>query len=120
MWSFCAVHLYAIGDAKFVENQYLPTIEREKTIEYVFWVYLFGLLWIMAYIIALAQFIIAAVACMWYFTGQGGEMSDSPYDASVIKAFGWATWYHCGSIAFGSFLIAVVQMIRIIFEYIIY
>lgn len=71
MWSFCAVHLYSIGDVKFVENQFLPDIIRGKEVEYVFWVYLFGLLWIMAYIIAVAQFIIAACACMWYYTGQG-------------------------------------------------
>ena len=45
-------------------------------------------------------------------------MSDSAYDVSVCKAFRWATWHHCGSLAFGSFLIAVVQMIRIVFEYI--
>lgn len=119
-WTFCAVHLYAIGETQFVENQFLPNIVRQKEVEYIFWVYLFGLLWIMAYVIAVAQFIIAACACMWYFTGQGQDMSDSPYDVSLCKAFRWATWYHCGSIAFGSFLIAMVQMIRIIFEYIIY
>jgi hypothetical protein len=29
-------------------------------------------------------------------------------------------WYHCGSIAFGSFLIALISFIRVIFEYIVY
>lgn len=57
---------------------------------------------------------------MWYFTGQGKEMSDSPYDVSVCKALKWATVYHIGSIAMGSFLIALITFIRIIFEYIIY
>jgi hypothetical protein len=69
MWTFCAVHLYAIGDAEFVENQFLPNIKREKTVEYIFWAYLFGLLWIMAFIISCSQFIIAACACMWYYSG---------------------------------------------------
>ena len=71
LWTFCAVHLYSIGEAKFVENQFLPTIVWKKETEYIFWFYTFGLIWIMAFIIAVAQFIIAACACMWYFTGQG-------------------------------------------------
>ena len=54
MWAFCAVHLYAIGEAQFVEDQFLPTIVWKKEIEYIFWFYLFGLLWIMAFIIAVA------------------------------------------------------------------
>jgi hypothetical protein len=80
----------------------------QKETEYIFWFYLFGLLWIIAFTLSVAQFIIAACACMWYYSGQGQEMADSAYDVSVFKAFRWATWYHCGSIAFGSFLIAVV------------
>ena len=120
MWVFVAVHLYSIGDVTFVEDQFLPSIVQKKETEYIFWFYLFGLLWIMAFIMSCSQFIIAACACMWYYSGQGEEMSDSPYEVSVCKAFRWATWYHCGSIAFGSFLIALVQLIRIIFEYIIY
>lgn len=32
-------------------------------------------------------------------------------------AFRWASWYHCGSIAFGSFIIALVTFIRVVFEY---
>lgn len=63
---------------------------------------------------------IAATTCMWYYTGQGEEMSDSPHGVSVCKAFSWAMWYHIGSIAMGSFLIALITFIRIIFEYIIY
>jgi hypothetical protein len=54
MWTFCAVHLYSIGEVTFVEGQLLPAIEWKKETEYIFWVYLFGLLWIMAYIIAVA------------------------------------------------------------------
>jgi len=32
-------------------------------------------------------------------------------------ALRWGMFYHCGSIAFGAFLIAVITMIRVIFEY---
>jgi hypothetical protein len=38
-------------------------------------------------------------------------------ETSVYKAFKWGMFWHCGSVAFGSFLIALVTFIRIIFEY---
>jgi len=63
---------------------------------------------------------IAATVCQWYFSGQGEEMADSPYTTSVWRSFKWGIFYHCGSIAFGSFIIALVTFIRILFEYIIY
>lgn len=47
-------------------------------------------------------------------------MADSPYTTSVWRSFKWGAWWHCGSIAFGSFIIALITFIRILFEYIIY
>lgn len=35
----------------------------------------------------------------------------------MSKAFYWSYRYHLGSVAFGSFLIAVCQMMRFLFEY---
>lgn len=63
---------------------------------------------------------IAATVCQWYYTGQGEEMADSAYTTSVWRSFKWGIWWHCGSIAFGSFIIALITFIRIIFEYIVY
>lgn len=63
---------------------------------------------------------IAATVCQWYFSGQGQEGSDSPYSTSIFRSFKWAAWYHCGSVTFGAFLIAVITMLRIIFEYMVY
>merc|ERR1719183_1169838 len=62
---------------------------------------------------SLQKFIIAAAAAIWYFD----PIDDGSKDVSVCEAMTWGIWYHCGTIAFGSFLIAVVQLIRAIFEY---
>lgn len=37
--------------------------------------------------------------------------------ASVCRSFKWGIFWNCGSIAFGSFLIALITLIRLIFEY---
>lgn len=58
------------------------------------------------------------MVCQWYFSGQG-ENSDAPGSVSLRKSIGWGLWYHCGTVAFGSFCIAVITMIRVVFEYIV-
>jgi hypothetical protein len=62
---------------------------------------------------------IAAMTCMWYFSGQGSSTSDQPGTVSILKSIKWGIWYHLGSIAFGSFIIALITMIRVVFEYLV-
>lgn len=52
---------------------------------------------------------------MWYFA-QGGS-SDDKAKASLRTGIKWIFRYHVGSIAFGAFIIAVMQMIKLLFEY---
>lgn len=75
--------------------------------------YVFGLLWINAFVIGCCQFIVGASACIWYFEVN----TDSKGRRTVLKGAHWLFRYHMGSVAFGSCLIAVCQMIRLIFEY---
>nr|KAG5694576.1 hypothetical protein BaRGS_032521 [Batillaria attramentaria] len=75
---------------------------------------LFMFLWIMNFFVALGQITLAGAFSSYYWAW------NKPDD---IPAFplAWSLWralrYHLGSLAFGSFIIAVVQMIRIILEY---
>jgi hypothetical protein len=79
----------------------------------VFFYDVFGLFWINAFIIGVCQFIIGASACIWYFEVSG----DTKGEGTVGVAWKWAFRYHLGSVAFGSFIIAVCQMLRFLFEY---
>lgn len=115
-WTGAAVFLYSIGEPEFNEDSPIANIKWVTEIRGAMYVFLFGLFWIVAFVICLEQFIIAALTCMWYFQGQKGN-SDSDGEASLVRAMAWGIWYHCGSIAFGSFLIAVVSMVRVVFEY---
>jgi choline transporter-like protein 2/4/5 len=116
-WMYSTIYVYSIGEVKFVEGEFFATIVLEDQTRYLLWYLLFGLLWGLFFFICLQQFMIAALVCMWYFTGQGADMSDQPGSVSVLRAFKWGIWNHCGSIAFGSFLIALITFIRIVFEY---
>lgn len=73
--------------------------------------------YVTAFIEALASFIYASTACIWYFE-QGGTDKDvsRPVSRSVWRVFR----YHLGSLAFGSFIIAVVRFIMAIVAYVRY
>lgn len=74
---------------------------------------IFGFLWVNAFIIGCSQFIIAAAATVWYFSFS----SDTTGKGSICIGIKWIFRYHLGSIAFGACIIAIVQMIRLMFEY---
>ena len=81
----------------------------------MFWFFLFGFFWIVAYFIAVMQFVIASVCALWYFTYQN---SDSPAAHTAInRSVKWALRTHAGSLAFGALLIAIVTMLKLVFEF---
>lgn len=75
--------------------------------------HVFALLWINAFIIGCVQFIIGASTCQWYFTVK----TDSKGRNTIPTSISWLFKYHWASIAMGSLIIAICQMIRLVFEY---
>jgi hypothetical protein len=105
LWVLIAVHIMSIG--KLEQNAQFPFLSQVQWSDetrYVFLYSLFGYLWLNAFIIGVCQFVISAACAIWYFT----STSDSSGSGSLMKGFYWVFRYHLGSIAFGSFLIALV------------
>jgi choline transporter-like protein 2/4/5 len=74
---------------------------------------LFGLLWICAWLKFTSQFIVMVSASTYYFNSNANNEGA----AEVGIGFTFAYCYHCGSLAAGAFVIAVIQFIRIVFMY---
>ncbi|XP_041370710.1 choline transporter-like protein 2 [Gigantopelta aegis] len=90
---------------KYGGNQY--TIYMQ-----VYMVFMF--LWILNFIIALGQMVLAGAFASYYWAYE--KPKDIP--AFPLAASLWRTVrYHLGSIAFGSLIIAIIQLIRIFLEY---
>lgn len=114
-WIISAVWLFSVGEATHREGSPIAEMHWNTTTRYVWIYHIFGLFWISAFIIGCAQFIIAAVTCIWFFA-QGGS-SDDKAKASLRIGFKWIFAYHMGSVAFGSLIIAIMEMIKLLFEY---
>ncbi|XP_071948307.1 choline transporter-like protein 2 [Antedon mediterranea] len=76
---------------------------------------LFGLFWLLAFVSALDQVCLAGAFASYYWAFT--KPSDIPA-FPIVKSLYRAIRYHLGSLAFGSFIIAVIQMIRVVLEYI--
>jgi choline transporter-like protein 2/4/5 len=85
--------------------------EQQK---YYIYASIFFFFWVTAFLLAAADYVLIVAVAQWYFT----ENSDKRGNFSIIKGYWWTLRYNLGSILFGSFIIAVVWTIRIIFEYI--
>eukprot|EP00658_Telonema_sp_P-2_P021133 TRINITY_DN18395_c0_g1_i9.p1 TRINITY_DN18395_c0_g1~~TRINITY_DN18395_c0_g1_i9.p1 ORF type:complete len:469 (-),score=147.14 TRINITY_DN18395_c0_g1_i9:584-1990(-) len=80
--------------------------------------HLFGLLWTTAFLRHFTICVIAGAVGGWYWTPYiDGDKKDLPL-APVVGSV-WRTFrYHQGTIAFGSFIIAVIEAIQLVIEYI--
>lgn len=79
----------------------------------------FGLFWLIAFVVCCNEFVIIVSTCTWYFSRKDIPDDDGiPGDSEVMKGFIWSLRYHAGSLAFGSLILAVVWVIRVVFEYV--
>lgn len=105
LWAGSFLFLYSVGDPRprdpplnFVTSLTWTDLTKGAVAYHIF-----GLFWINAFILGVNQFVISASACLWYF-----EVStDTKGKGTVNRAYWIAFRYHLGSVAFGSFLIAV-------------
>lgn len=69
----------------------------------------FGFLWIQIYLKNQTIFCAMASASTYYFNSN----AEKEGSAEVVKALMWGNFVHCGSIAFGSLIMALVTMLNI-------
>jgi hypothetical protein len=88
-------------------------LEWDNKTKYMALYMLFGILWICAFFEYASTFIVMVSAATYYFNSDASMEGD----AEVQTGFNWAFSYHAGSIAIGSFVIAIIRFIRIVFVY---
>ncbi|XP_006888676.1 PREDICTED: choline transporter-like protein 5 [Elephantulus edwardii] len=82
----------------------------------IFQVYnLYAFLWLTNFVLALGQCTLAGAFASYYWAAE--KPKDIP-PFPLFNAFGRAIRYHTGSLAFGSLILASVQMFRIILQYV--
>lgn len=106
------LYLYSSGTQYHNDQNWTPfsSFQFDNTLKNLIYFHTFGGLWSLAFNIALTEFILASTCCMWYFKESG---------FNVVCKSGWhAIRYHLGSLSLGSFILAIVWTVRIIFEFV--
>ena len=116
LWVFALIAMVClIGTATFVASSgsvFTSLSSYTSSSLGYFYYMVFGTLWVNALLLAITIFVVAAACAVWYFSKSPGVRLDSP----VCSGFWMAFRYHFGSLAFGAFLMALIQFIQFIFE----
>ena len=120
-WVVYAIYLASSGDIVVISatdgsgNVYnYRQFEYSTNTQYAFLYMLFSWFWTSQFIIAYGQMAIAMAFVAWYFTHDKAHVGTN----TVIWSVKTITWYHLGTVAFGSLVIAIVKTIRAVLEYI--
>lgn len=107
--------LMSSGNIEYpTKGSQLKRVTLSKDQKRMAWGQVFMFFWIFELIQAIFNYALIVGVCTWYFTSN----SDQSGNFSVTTGFWWSIRYNFGSLALGSFLLAVIWMIRITFEYI--
>ncbi|KAG5214887.1 hypothetical protein JEQ12_000463 [Ovis aries] len=79
----------------------------------LFWIFTFGVIGIIAYGLLIQCALAGAFASYYWALKKPDDIPPYP----LFTAFGRAIRYHTGSLAFGSLILAIIQMFRLILEY---
>eukprot|EP00238_Polyblepharides_amylifera_P011393 CAMPEP_0196575494 /NCGR_PEP_ID=MMETSP1081-20130531/4961_1 /TAXON_ID=36882 /ORGANISM="Pyramimonas amylifera, Strain CCMP720" /LENGTH=668 /DNA_ID=CAMNT_0041893815 /DNA_START=86 /DNA_END=2092 /DNA_ORIENTATION=- len=106
--------LYSAGDLSEAEGGGYQ-LEWNDSLRYMMMYHLFGYLWCMQFIEGFGLMVIAGAVATFYWTR--GDTSKMPF-SPVLSSARRTLRYHLGSIAVGSFIVAVIQFVRLVLEYV--
>lgn len=120
-WIFFAASVASIGtvitDSVELHNVTISyrTIQYDREEKITGWYFIFCYFWTAQFITALGEIIVATAVAKWYFTRDRYRVGSW----TVIHALRQATFYHFGTAAFGSLVIAVLCTIRALLNYVV-
>eukprot|EP00042_Codosiga_hollandica_P057139 m.840181 g.840181 ORF g.840181 m.840181 type:complete len:641 (+) comp59508_c0_seq9:56-1978(+) len=111
-WLTVYIFLASTGSPVIDSNGHVA-YEDTPNYQKMWWYYIFGLFWGGLFPIACQDLVLASCIATWYYTRNKAEIR-SPITAGIWRLIR----YHLGSVALGSFLIALVKFIRFVLLYI--
>eukprot|EP00033_Pygsuia_biforma_P000840 GCRY01000978.1.p1 GENE.GCRY01000978.1~~GCRY01000978.1.p1 ORF type:complete len:697 (+),score=211.66 GCRY01000978.1:143-2233(+) len=114
-WLTVALFLATAGEIVYDVNGDYVEYRSDSTLRNMQIYHFFGLLWNTAFWLGVSECTVAGAIASWYFArDKDKDLPDSP----VYSAFKRTLRYHFGSIAFGSLIIAIVQFIRAVINWV--
>ena len=112
-WLFGMGCINSDGDIVPNSESIIPQMKKIENADSKFFLNFFmvvGLLWIITFVQAKSSFITMISAAMYYFTCT----PETQGTADLERAARWTYWYHQGSLAMGSGLLTIMQVIKFV------
>ncbi|XP_049862995.1 choline transporter-like protein 1 isoform X2 [Schistocerca gregaria] len=111
-WIYFCLLIESSGDLKEGENNKMY-YKKDVIMKVTRWYNLFAVLWFAQFCTGCQHMVIAGAVATWFFTRNKQNLG-----TPIIRSFCNLVRYHLGSVALGSLLIAIIQMIRIVLKFI--
>jgi hypothetical protein len=112
LWGFFFSYLFSNGTIRYDQGDIFGDMVWTTRTEAFVYIMIFGLLWIVSFTISNLQYSVAVLASNWYFNRNDGDSQIAIFTAMI-----WGVTYQLGSLALGSFTIALLWMIQLILNY---
>lgn len=89
-------------------------IKAPPLVQYFKAINIFGFFWLLFFISAFGEMVLAGTFARWYWTFNKDDVPFFALTGSIYRTIR----FHLGTLAFGSFIITVCRIIRIILEYV--
>jgi len=114
IWMYGSLWIFTAGDPiEDKETKYIK-FTPDSFLWWMRWYHVFGFLWITQFCILVSTSSLRAVLLGWYFSKDKSSVGLS----TILSAFYRLLRFHLGTAAFGSLIIAIIQMIRLVLKYI--
>jgi choline transporter-like protein 2/4/5 len=120
LWMFYCVYLVSSGDIDTVTDSItgfsFKTISYDRYCQRAILFMFFAWLWSIGFLEAIGQIGSSHAVLTWYFADIRYEIDSR----QVLSSMCLVTWFHSGTAAVGSFLIATLRLLRMMLEYVKY
>lgn len=120
VWMYYAVHLASLGTLEAVQGSVngvevtFRSFAYDRSTEGWGWYFIFCFFWVSQFIVALGQIIVATAVARWFFAREKSTVGN----ATVLKSLCDGLWFHSGTAAFGSLVIAIISTVRAFLTYV--
>jgi len=118
LWTYVALYLAATGTVTTDATYGFASWAYDDETTYAFLYWLFGLLWVLEFSLAVGFTCVSFCFCVWFFTPEKEDGDRELPEKMMPKIICIVLSKFVGTLAFGSGIIAVIQMLRIIVEYV--
>jgi hypothetical protein len=118
IWVAVTIFLASAGSDSTDTTYGYHTFDYDDTIRKAAAYWFFGLLWITEFTCSVSFTVCSFHFCVWFFTPEKNEDKERDLPPMFTRILSTVLMKFVGTIAFGSLIIAIIQTLRIVLEYV--